>query len=68
MSRLGIAFLPRSKRLLISWLQSASAVILVTKKIKYVPVSIFSSSISHEVIRLDAMTLLFEWVLGLGSF
>ena len=38
------------------------------KENKVCPCFIFSSSISHEVIRLDAMTLLFEWVLGLGSF
>ena len=44
-----IAFLPRSKRLLISWLQSPSAVILESKKIKSVTVSIVSPSICHEV-------------------
>ena len=49
-------FFSRNKHLLISWLQSPSAVILETKKIKYVTVSIFSSSISHEVFGLDAMT------------
>jgi len=47
--RLVIAFLPRSKRLLISWLQSPSAVILESKKIKSVIVSIVSLSICHEV-------------------
>ena len=47
--RLGIAFLPRSKRLLISWLQSLSTVILEPKKIKSVTVSIVSPSICHEV-------------------
>ena len=47
-SRLFIAFLPRSKRLLISWLQSPSAVILEPKKIKFVAVSIVSPSICHE--------------------
>ena len=59
MSRLVIAFLPRSKRLLISWLQSPSAVILELKKIKAVAVSIFSPSICHEVIGLDATILVF---------
>ena len=53
-----IAFLPRSKHLLISWLQSPSAVILGPKKIKSLTVSIVSSSICHEVMGLDAMILL----------
>ena len=48
LSRFVIAFLPRSKRLLISWLQSPSAVILKPKKIKSVTVSIVSPSICHE--------------------
>ena len=52
--RLVKAFLPRSKCLLISWLQSPSAVILEPKKIKFVTVSIVSSSISHEVMGLDS--------------
>ena len=47
--RVVIAFLPRSKRLLISWLQSLSTVILEPKKIKSVTVSIVSPSICHEV-------------------
>ena len=47
--RLVIAFLPRSKHLLISWLQSLSTVILEPKKIKSVTVSIVSPSICHEV-------------------
>ena len=51
LSRLVIAFLPRSKRLLISWQQSLSAVILEPKKIKSVMVSIVSPSICHEVMR-----------------
>ena len=53
-----IAFLPRSKRLLISCLQSPSAVILEPPKIKVTPltVSIVSPSICHEVMGLDAMT------------
>ena len=55
LSRLVIAFLPRSKRLLISWLQSQSAVILENKKIKPVTISIVSPSISHEEMGLDAM-------------
>ena len=50
LSRFVIAFLPRSKHLLILWLQSPSAVILEPKKIKYVTVSIISPSICHEVI------------------
>ena len=49
LSRFVIAFLPRSKRLLISWLQSPSAVILEPKKIKSLTVSIASPSICHEV-------------------
>ena len=62
LSRLVIAFLPRSKHLLISWLHSPSAVILEPKKIKSVTVSIVSPSISHEVVGLDAMILIF-WIL-----
>ena len=54
--RFVIGLLPRSKHLLISWLQSPSAVILEPKKIKSVTVSIFSPSICHEVMGLDAMT------------
>ena len=57
LSRLVIAFLPRNKCLLISWLQSPSVVILEPKKIKSLTVSIVSPSICHEVMRLDAMTL-----------
>ena len=55
LSRLVIAFLPRSKHLLISWLQSQSAVILELKKMKSVTVSIVSPLICHEVMGLDAM-------------
>ena len=55
LSRFIIAFLPRSKHLLISWLQSPSAVILKPKKIKPVTVSIVSPSICHEVMGPDAM-------------
>ena len=54
LSRLVITFLPRSKRLLISWLQSPPAVILEPKKIKYFTVSIVSPSICHEVMGPDA--------------
>ena len=54
-----IAFLPGSKHLLISWLQSPSAVIWEPKKIKSLTVSIVSSSICHEVMGLDAMILVF---------
>ena len=59
LSWLVIAFLPRSKRLLISWLQSPSAVIWEFQKIKSVTVSIVSPSISYEVMELDAMILVF---------
>ena len=55
LSRLVITFLSRSKYLLISWLQSPSAVILEPLNIKFVTVSIVSPSISHEVMGLDAM-------------
>ena len=59
LSRLVIAFLPRSKRLLISWLQSPSAVILEPPEIKSATVSIVSPSICHEVMGPDAMILVF---------
>ena len=59
LARLVIAFLPKSKCLLISWLQLLSAVILEPKKIKSVTVSIVSPSFYHEVMRLDAMILVF---------
>ena len=55
LSRLVIAFLPRIKHLLISWLQSQSAVILKSKKIKSLTVSAVSPSTCHEVMGLDAM-------------
>ena len=61
LSRFVIAFLPRSKHLLISWLQSPSAVILEPKKIKSVTVSTVSPSICHKVMGLDAMILVF-WI------
>ena len=57
--RLVIAFLPRSKRLSISWLQSPSAVILEPPKTKSLTVSIVSPSMCHEVMGLDAMILVF---------
>ena len=59
LSRLVIAFLPRSKHLLISWLQSPSAVILEPKKKKSVTVPIVSPPICHEVMGSDAMILVF---------
>ena len=59
LSRLVIAFLPSSKRLLISWLQSPSAVILEPPKLKSVTVSTVSPSICHEVMGPDAMILVF---------
>ena len=59
LSRMIIAFLPRSKHLLISWLQSPSAVILEPKKIKSVTISIVSSFICYEVMGPDAKILVF---------
>ena len=59
LSRLVITFLPRRKCLLISWLQSPSAVILEPKKIKSDTVSTVSPSISHEVMGPDAMIFVF---------
>ena len=59
LSRLVITFLPRSKRLLISWLQSPSTVILEPRKIKSATVSTVSPSICHEVMGPDAMILVF---------
>ena len=58
-SRLVVTSLPRSKRLLISWLQSPSAVILEPPKIKSVTVSTVSPSICHEVMGPDAMIFVF---------
>ena len=63
MSRLIITFLPRSKCLLISWLQSPSAVILEPRKIKVATVSTVSPSICHEVMGPDAMLFVF-WMLS----
>ena len=59
LSRLVITFLPRSKRVLISWLQSPSSVILEPPKIKSDTVSTVSPSISHEVMGPDAMIFVF---------
>ena len=61
LSRLVIAFLPNSKRLLISWLQSPSAVILEPPKIKSVTVSIVSPSICHEVMGPAHYSSTFAW-------
>ena len=62
-TRLATAFLPRTKCLLISWLQSPSAVILESKKIKSLTVSTVSPSICHEVMGPDALILVF-WMLS----
>ena len=59
LSRLVIVFLPRKKHLLISWLQSSSAVILEPPKIKSLTVSIVSPSIYHEMMGPDAMIFVF---------
>ena len=59
LSRLVITFLPRSKRLLISWLQSPSPVTLEPREIKSATVSTVSPSVCHEVMGLDAMILVF---------
>ena len=66
LSRLVITFLPRNKRLLISWLQAPSAVILEPPKIKSVTISIVSPSICHEVMGPDVMILVF-WMLSFKS-
>ena len=60
LSKFVIAFLPRSKFLLISWLQSPPTVILEPRIIKSVTVSIVSPSICHEVMGLDDMIFVFE--------
>ena len=59
LSRLVIALLPRSKCLLISWLQTLSAVILESKKIKFLTVSFASPSICYELMRQESMLLVF---------
>ena len=66
LSRLVITFLPRNKHLLISWLQSPSAVILEPRKIKSATVSTVSPSIWHEVMRPNAMIFIF-WMLSYKS-
>ena len=66
LSRLIITFLPRSKHLLMSWLQSLSALILEPPKIESVTISIVSLSIHHEVMGLDAMILVF-WMLKISQ-
>ena len=63
LSRFVIAFLPRIRHPLISWLQSLSAVILESKKIKSVTVSNFFPSVCHEVMGSDATILVF-WMLN----
>ena len=63
LSRLVLAFLPRSKHLLISWLQLPSTVILKHKKIKSVTASTFPPSICHDVIGPDAMTFFFFFLM-----
>ena len=63
LSRFVIAFLPRSKHLFISWLQSPSAEIWEPKKIKSITAPTFSPSIYHEVMGLDSMILVF-WMLS----
>ena len=73
LSRFFISFLSRSKHLLISWLQSPSAVILEPKKIKAITISIVSSSNCREVMGLDTLMfvfwiLTFKPVLSLSSF
>ena len=66
LSRFVIAFLPRSKHLFISWLQSTSTVILEPKKIKHAPASTFPPFICYEVTGLDAMILGY-WMLSFKS-
>ena len=68
LSRLVITFLPSSKRLLISWLQSPSAVILEPKQIKSDTASTVSPSISHEVMGPDAMILVFRMLSFKATF
>ena len=66
LSRMIIAFLLKSKHLLISWLQPPSAVILEFKKIKSITVSIVYPSICHEVMGLDIKILVF-WMFGFNA-
>ena len=67
LSRLVIGFLPRSKCLLMSWLQSPSAVILEPRKIKLATVSTVSPSICHKVMGLDAVILVFRMLSSSGQ-
>ena len=67
LSRFVTAFLPRSKWLLISWLQSPSTLILETKKMKSDTVSTFSPTICHEVIGPDAMIFIFLLLVSLAK-
>ena len=67
LSRLVIGFLPRSKCLLMSWLQSPSAVILEPGKIKLATVSTVSPSICHKVMGLDAVILVFRMLSSSGQ-
>ena len=66
LSRFFIAFLPRSKHLLISWLQSLSSVILEPKKIKSVTASTFFPSVCHEVMGPNGLIFIF-WMLNFKS-
>jgi len=67
LSRLVIAFLPRNKCILITWLQSPSGGIFEPRKIKSLTVSIIFPSICHEVMGLDAMIFVF-WMLSFSLF
>ena len=64
LSKFVITLLPRTKRLIISWLQSPSEVILKLKKIHFVTVSIVSPFICHEVMGPDAMIFAFDMYIG----
>ena len=66
LSRFVTAFLPRGNRLLISWLQSLSSVILEPREIKSVTVSLVSSSICHEMMGLDAVIFVFSMCITLA--
>ena len=68
LSRLVITFFPRSRRLLISWLQSPSVMILEPRKIKSATISTVSPSICHEVMGLDAMILVFQMLSFKATF
>ena len=68
LSRSSIAFLPRSKHILILWLQSPSAVKLEPKKIKYITASTFLPSVCHEVMRPGAMIFVFQMLSFKAAF